>query len=146
MDHVELTSLVASSLCSGRKDETKPFLHYDHRVRGGTLEKDINLARSRIMSVIQVLTDLNFEQDDIGSEEMERVMHPVRVSFIFSADNKTEVDLNSTVERELGFVAHHAIHHLAMVKIIAIQTGGLKVEDLPNDFGRAPSTVQFDQN
>jgi hypothetical protein len=43
----------------------------------------------------------------------------------------------------LGFAAHHAIHHMAMVKIIAIQTLGVKEIDLPADFGMAPSTVNY---
>ena len=56
-----------------------------------------------------------------------------------------EFQLPSTIERELGFVAHHAIHHMALVKIIAIHTVGLSPTELPPDFGRAPSTLVHDQ-
>jgi predicted Fe-Mo cluster-binding NifX family protein len=44
----------------------------------------------------------------------------------------------------MGFAAHHAIHHMAMVKIIATQTVGLSKEELSPDFGRAPSTIVYD--
>jgi hypothetical protein len=50
------------------------------------------------------------------------------------------------VERELGFAVHHAIHHLAMVKIIAQNTLQLSTKDLPIDFGKAPSTVVFESS
>jgi hypothetical protein len=62
------------------------------------------------------------------------------------ADADAEMDLSSTIGRELGFAAHHAIHHLAMVKIIAIHTLGLDENELPNGFGMAPSTVRFEEH
>jgi hypothetical protein len=52
---------------------------------------------------------------------------------------------NTQVERELGFAAHHAIHHLAMVKIIAETTLKLTPDELPIDFGKAPSTIVFER-
>jgi hypothetical protein len=55
-----------------------------------------------------------------------------------------EFQLPSTVERELGFAAHHAIHHLAIVKVITQETLQLPQELLPKDFGKAPSTINFE--
>jgi hypothetical protein len=72
---------------------------------------------------------------------------PVYASFMLSSDaSELELDLSSTIGREMGFAAHHAIHHLAMVKIIAVHTLGLEESELPDDFGMAPSTTRFEEN
>lgn len=42
-------------------------------------------------------------------------------------------------KRELWFVTHHAIHHAALIKIIASQFN----YDLPTSFGMAPSTILY---
>ena len=43
-------------------------------------------------------------------------------------------------------MTHHAVHHLAMARIIATspEAGGLSASDLPEGFGRAPSTLRHD--
>jgi uncharacterized damage-inducible protein DinB len=45
----------------------------------------------------------------------------------------------STLERELVFVASHAIHHYALIRIIRHMQG----KDLPEFFGYAPSTISY---
>ena len=48
----------------------------------------------------------------------------------------------TAMEREMAFAIHHSIHHDAMVKAIAaVGKTGLKLEDLPKDFGRSPGTI-----
>ena len=71
--------------------------------------------------------------------------HPVQACFMLSGDSEKEYALASTIGRELGFAAHHAIHHMALVKLIATETIGLNETDLPDGFGRAPSTINFDR-
>jgi hypothetical protein len=57
----------------------------------------------------------------------------------------TEFALSSTLERELGFACHHAIHHNHIIRIIAaVGKTGLSMDDLPAGFGRAPSTLVLD--
>jgi hypothetical protein len=47
----------------------------------------------------------------------------------------------------MGFAAHHAIHHMALVKIIAKHTLGVSSDALSPDFGRASnSTVVHDNS
>ena len=141
MDHVELAALVANSVGNDASSPLVGELHYDMRVRGGTLEKDIGLSRKRLVDVIDVFRSLELQT------ESERVMtSPINAYFNLSADSDADIGLASTVGRELGFAAHHAIHHMAMVKVIAVQTLGLKEGELPHGFGRAPSTLIFDKN
>lgn len=151
MDHLELAALVASNSNSigGLKESeltvqrTDPVtLNYDLRVRGGTLEKDVDEAAKRIESVIQVLGEIeindSLDQTLITDEK-------VYASFMLSGDaSDPEMRLTSTIGRELGFAAHHALHHLAMVKVICIHTIGLEDKELGLDFGKAPSTIRFD--
>jgi hypothetical protein len=139
MDHIELVALLASSSDSHIIPSRKRELHYDLRVRGGTLEKDLGMSRQRIVDVVDVFKSLQ-----PGAESVTTT--PLTAYFNLSADSDVEIGLPSTVGRELGFAAHHTIHHMALVKIIALQTLGLDETDLPHGFGRAPSTLIFDRN
>lgn len=143
MDHMELATLVASA--SGMQDlagvENKPdivTLNYDLRVRGGTLETDVNEATKRIDSLWQILEEMKSVQNESIPD------NEVNASFMLSSSSGTEFKLKSTMGRELGFAAHHAIHHLAMVKIIATHTLGMEEDEFHPDFGKAPSTIQFE--
>lgn len=135
MDHMELAALVASDL----PEEAE--LHYDLRVRGGTLEHDMDEARKRVELVENVFQDLSTK------ETASKVVttYPIKAHFFLTADESDEFGLPSTIARELGFAAHHAIHHMALIRIIATNTGGLEPGDLSPDFGRAPSTIQHDR-
>ena len=159
MDHMELAALVASARCNealsldgGNCAQADPAdIHYDLRVRGGTLEKDMEESRKRIVSVVNVLDEISnaVSSPDAsqGEDLAEHIIHsPVHAQFYLTADEGEESKLPSTVGRELGFVAHHAIHHMAMVKVIALQSAGLKEDDLPDAFGRAPSTIKYDRS
>jgi hypothetical protein len=139
MDHVELAALLASSSDTNNASSQGRELHYDLRVRGGTLEKDMVMSRQRIVDVVDV-----FQSLQTGRNESV-VTTPLMAYFNLSADSDAEIGFPSTVGRELGFAVHHAIHHLALVKIIAVQTLGLDEGDLPHGFGRAPSTLIFDR-
>ena len=123
MDHVELAALVASTAAQDASMiQQGGELHYDLRVRGGTLEKSIIEARKRLKDVTDVFTSLN---ETIGEDKLIKTSsQPVRAYFNISADDDAEIGLASTIERELGFAAHHAIHHMAMVKIICLHRFG----------------------
>ena len=151
MDHIELAALVASSVVkdsSSSSSQVAAELHYDLRVRGGTLEKDLELSRQRIVDVVDILQSLqpNEKDESITTSTTMISNSPITAYFNLSADSTVEIGLPSTVGRELGFAAHHAIHHMAMCKVIAVQTLGVNEEELPYGFGRAPSTLLFDRD
>ena len=157
MDHMELAALVAEARLNSAYDapadaEEPAQIHYDLRVRGGTLETDMAESRKRIVAVENVLEGIHDAVDAGLNGVASHIVHfPVHASFYLSADDaeddregeSSESALPSTVGRELGFAAHHAIHHLAMVRVVALHSAGLEEEDLPPDFGRAPSTVRY---
>ncbi len=133
---MELAALVANSTSADQPPSPRE-LHYDLRVRGGTLEKDMIESRKRLLGVIDIFQSINSSDASLASK-------PATPYFNLSAD-LDEMGLSSTIGRELGFVAHHAIHHMAMVKIIAVNTLGIRESELPHGFGRAPSTIIFDE-
>ncbi|MEM0983967.1 MAG: DinB family protein [Planctomycetota bacterium] len=104
---------------------------YDRRERGGSVESDRGEALKRATSLRERLESM----DDV------QLSWPVKISVMVCAD-EDEVQMESTVCRELAFVCHHAMHHLAMIKTIATNAG----VELPAEFGRAPSTVSHDRN
>jgi hypothetical protein len=71
--------------------------------------------------------------------------HHVEACFMLSGDDVREYALPSTAARELGFAVHHAIHHMAMIKIIVVHTLHIPEAELPVGFGRAPSTQNYDR-
>jgi hypothetical protein len=132
LDHMERA---AAAAISGGKE-----IHYDLRLRDTPDESNWTTAAARIQSVDDLLTRLS---------ESTQLHHPslaVDAYFMLKGNDSAEYCLSSTTARELGFAAHHAIHHMAMVKIIATcpHVGKLHSEDLPPDFGRAPSTTHHD--
>ena len=60
------------------------------------------------------------ESQSLNSEVVLPITYSVRTNFL----------------RELAFVTHHGVHHLAMIKVICLNYG----VDLPENFGMAPST------
>ena len=135
-DHVEIAALVASSISTDKPAQPRE-LHYDLRVRGGTLEKDLVESRKRIMGTLSVFQSINQDDETLAS-------CPVAPYFNLTAD-LDELGLPSTVSRELGFVAHHAIHHMHLVKIICTMSLGIQESEMPDGFGKAPSTIIFDK-
>jgi hypothetical protein len=132
MDHMERAAHAASNA-----DERE--IHYDLRKRGAADEYDMDAAASRILRIEAQLEGVTSNPTYISV-----MSHPIGACFMLSGDSGKEYKLPSTVARELGFAAHHAIHHLALVRIIATNTVGMSDLELPEHFGRAPSTVNYD--
>ncbi len=103
---------------------------YDRRARGGPIESDRMVAAAELASL----------RARIGALDEVQLAWPVHVSVLVSPD-EPEVQLASTLGRELWFAVHHGIHHLAMIKAIAAEVG----VTMPGDLGRAPATVKHDR-
>ena len=103
------------------------IVDYDVRQRDSDIETDRGIALATWHRLRQVLTDL-FESG---------VDTKVTVKTEISSQQQLSVDVDSTLARELIFVASHAIHHFSLMGVIA-SLQGLEVPDL---FGIAPATV-----
>ena len=169
-DHIELIASYKPLLLDDESDtndtnnnHASNKIRYDVRARGGTDESDIDQAQERIQNIIQLLeetrrTAVATTTMEEGTRHLLQNKEPIiKACFMLSGTDSKEYELTSTIERELGFVVHHAIHHLATVKIIAtmkpsssgggtVGIVGLSSNELPTDFGRAPSTVNYDNS
>lgn len=85
-------------------------LNYDERKRDTLIETNLSSAIESIDEMISTIPSLDLART-------------VEVSFM--GDDKTfeAYTMSSTVERELSFVAHHGVHHLATVKMIMQSLG-----------------------
>ena len=142
MDHIERAIYAISHFKEQQQQQQEEHvkIRYDVRERGGADEHDLMAAQERIQRVSQMLENITHSQSYIPVLD-----HRVDAVFMLSGDDDTEMPLPSTAARELGFACHHGIHHMAMVKIIALQTAQLPASDLPLSFGKAPSTQNFER-
>ena len=86
-------------------------------------------AREQITSLRAAISAL----EGTGADE-------VRIRVMLSGDGREAV-LRSTVAREVAFATHHAVHHVAMMRAIALEHG----VELGADVGKAPSTINYEQ-
>ncbi len=105
-------------------------IDYDHRERGTTVETDPRAASAELRSLRRQVEQL----------DERAAARAVRVRVMLSGDGQ-EVELVSTLARELAFAAHHAVHHHAMIAVIAQRFGITP----PAEFGKAPSTINHEQ-
>lgn len=105
-------------------------IDYDHRCRGGNVEK----CRDEAKAEIGMLRSL------MGELSEEKLNEPMTASVMICSDGQT-CDLQTTRAREIFFAMHHAIHHNAILKAIGIELGF----ECPEGFGTAPSTINFEQ-
>lgn len=140
-DHLEKVALDGLRTVSDQPID----VHYDVRERGGFHERDISEARQRALFVQNYYDDLIRQAEKEGEEAC--TMDSVKPLTVYHTlptsrgDVVEEIPLASTLERELGFVCHHAIHHCALIKAIAASgRTGLTPDHLPSDFGKAPTT------
>ena len=107
-----------------------PFgtINYDARQRDAQLELDpeytINYISSLIFSIRKNLND----------QEL----------VLIAAFGGVEHEVKTTYYRELAYNIEHAIHHLAIIKIAIVQC--FPSVKLPNNFGVAYSTIQYERN
>ena len=103
-------------------------LDYENRQREEALELDKHAACSRLLAIINSLGRLaDWPQNT--SLDMEHL----------SEDHRHGVD--TSIDRELVFLASHTVHHMAIMAMLAEQ-GGIEVSD---GFGVHPSTLRHQQ-
>lgn len=109
---------------------------YDVRERDELLQTCPNLARTTIENLINIINELLILHPEVFTIEK-----PVKTVFMIGEQELEEVELNSTLGRELIFVTHHAIHHFAIISKYCMEEG-IKLD---SNFGKAPSTIAFEK-
>lgn len=104
-------------------------IDYDHRARNVPMETQRSAA-------LEALSRIRGQLERVASVPATRA---ARVRVMVGGDG-AEMELDTTLGRELAFATHHAVHHQAMMRAIATEQG----VTLPADFGKAPSTVHYE--
>ena len=106
------------------------FIDYDQRERDPRVERDRTHALTRLRELRARLQDL-----DVAALRDE-----LRVrSDLPTSTAPLEASAISSPFRELQFLAHHTIHHYALIAVIVRLRGG----ELTESFGVAPSTLRY---
>jgi hypothetical protein len=100
---------------------------YDGRPRDRELEASPALARSRLLGLRHV----------IGQWTPDMLDRSVQVLGLGGMEGDFEFNVDSSVGRELAFLASHAVHHFALLAE-HLQRHGVP---MPAHFGKAPGTV-----
>jgi hypothetical protein len=103
---------------------------YDERSRETKVQSERGEALKVIDRMVLVVPSLVLDTD-------------ILIGFLAAETNPMETfSVESTVARELTFVAHHGIHHLATISLM-MDHMNYKLES-SSCIGKAPSTVQFE--
>ena len=94
--------------------------NYDIRHRDTQIESSRTAALAETRCIRGVLEGIPLGTSEFWDKE-------VNVCFIGIAETNNSYEISSTNEREMSFVAHHATHHLAMIKAMLAQSGSIAV-------------------
>ena len=108
------------------KQSAENFVQYDSRKRNLLIEEDKYYTLDFIKALIEKLSDLPMNKN---------------IRFITSINNQ-KVDVQTTLYRELAYNIEHTVHHFAMLSIII--PIHFPTIHLPENFGYADSTIQYD--
>jgi len=103
-------------------------INYDQRKHDQLIETDKKLAKSLTTSIRKFL-DENQEDFEVYFEAN------------YSEEIGQNLSMKSSFYRELAYNIEHAIHHIALLKVVVNQS--LTYIPLPENFGVASSTVRY---
>lgn len=120
--HLEHVQLLLDGVC-GEVD-------YDQRQREPVLERDIQAALTRTEELVAKLRTLS-------DQDLDRQITVIHQS---SVESSSRPSCSSTLGRELLFVLSHAVHHYALMGVIAQVQGQRPCDE---SFGVMPSTLRY---
>lgn len=122
-----------------RDENNSSTIEYDRRERGTDLETKTAAAVKAISDLendLQKLTELHTTHStfDLDREE-------ISCTFKLDPIEAEDQTFKSTCAREIAFSVHHAIHHLAMIRLI-LKAQGASTSELET-LGVAPATEEY---
>ncbi|WP_048692103.1 DinB family protein [Catenovulum maritimum] len=111
-------------------DSDSLIVDYEDRDRGNSIETDKDSA----------LKALEFLSSWLNELKIEKLNQECVVRAEVSNADSCITNCRSTIAREIMFAASHAVHHYALMKNLIAD---IQLISAPNNFGVAPSTVQF---
>lgn len=111
-------------------------IDYDVRRRGADIETSKSIAILELNEVRDWMVSFDIlpgHSDDDGR---------ITIRTEVAVEDTRSVELESSIARELIFASSHAVHHFALISVIA-KLQGIKLDD---QFGLAPATATFLRN
>jgi len=106
-------------------------INYDSRVRCYKTENELEVAKERIEIILLWLEEFSVNKN-------------LSLYFNFNTDNDDVKHVKSNLMRELAYNMEHAIHHMALMRIVLDQQfPHIKIEQ---DFGLAFSTIRYNKD
>lgn len=129
-EHFRHVADMFAALISGLSDGA---IDYDARRRGCGLESDRSLAIAEFHTIVAWMENLEAAYADEHGPDYADILVHTEVCL-----SKTQpLTLASNLVRELVFVSSHAVHHYALIGVIA-KLQGVKMDEY---FGVAPATA-----
>ncbi|KNC97366.1 uncharacterized protein SPPG_07293 [Spizellomyces punctatus DAOM BR117] len=110
------------------------FMNYDARRPDADIADDPDVA-------LAAMDELRHDILRLAASPV-RIDTPVSVAATVASDNERDAPFRSSMGRELWFLCHHAIHHMALIKCICIEHS----VPVSENFGLSPSTIKHTQN
>lgn len=107
--------------------------NYDKRCRNTLMESERKIALQIIDEIATSLPRLR----------MDTSIHIGFVAASEADETFEEYGMQSTVARELSFVAHHSVHHLSTIRLMMNHLN--YPCNFDDNIGKAPSTLRFDK-
>ncbi|KAI8818909.1 uncharacterized protein EV422DRAFT_124669 [Fimicolochytrium jonesii] len=127
----------AASKKTGKAQETPMMVNYDHRHPPHDLSTSPRGALTFLLTLTTYVDRLatSSAATDVDLEK------PIRLGVTVNPDGGKDAELRSSLGREIWFIAHHAIHHAALIRAICTE----HQIHVPSTFGIAPSTQRHNE-
>jgi hypothetical protein len=119
VEHYEALLFTASNL-----------IDYDRRERDRRVEQDPAYALQRIRGI----------QNQLRQPAQNLLHSPLQTRFLGGLGGEHHFTADSSFQRELLFVASHAVHHFAIIQLHCASANIV----LPQQLGKAPATVAYE--
>ncbi len=111
-----------------KESNTTGELSYDNRVHCEETETCVNKALERLNSFNQWIDKANLDLN-------------LKLKLGYDKNSSDSIAVDSSMKRELAYNLEHAIHHMAIIRIVVEKE--LKSIKLDDQFGVAYSTIRF---
>lgn len=103
-------------------------INYDNRKRNLLIETDKDFA-------IQIIDSIN------SNLYLDILDEPFVLEGNFCAEEGKQIQIQTTLYRELAYCLEHSIHHQALIKVVLLELNSLSLID--ETFGLAPATIRY---
>ncbi|MFH7000598.1 DinB family protein [Flavobacterium bizetiae] len=103
-------------------------INYDNRKRNLLIETDKDFA-------IQIIDSIN------SNLYLDILDEPFVLEGNFCAEEGKQIQIQTTLYRELAYCLEHSIHHQALIKVGLLELNSLSLID--ETFGLAPATIRY---